>query len=109
MDLEIKTTITIYILAQKAENTPPLGTVLGNLGVNAIKFCSEFNEFTKGLPEYLTCSVNIIIFENKSFKFSIKQPPLSSVINLVKFERDIIKFGVFILDNVLNFVMLYND
>ena len=47
MDLEIKNVITIYILAQKAENTPPLGTVLGNLGVNAIKFCTELMNLQK--------------------------------------------------------------
>lgn len=47
MDLEIKNVITIYILAQKAENTPPLGTVLGNLGVNAIKFCTELMSLQK--------------------------------------------------------------
>ena len=47
MDLEIKNIIKIYILAQKAENSPPLGTILGNLGVNAIKFCSELMSLLK--------------------------------------------------------------
>lgn len=94
---EIKTTLTIYILSQKAENSPPLGTILGNLGVNAAKFCAEFNEFTKELPEYITTSVKIIIFENKTFSFQINTPPLSSVINLVKFDKKIMREGEFLM------------
>ena len=39
--------VSIYLRAQMAESGPPLGTVLGNLGVNTVKFCKEFNDFTK--------------------------------------------------------------
>jgi len=93
IEVEVKKILTIYLLSQKAENVPPLGTILGNLGVNSIKFCSEFNEFTKELPDYITCSVTIFVYENKSFSFKIYFPPMGSVINLVKFEKTFIRFG----------------
>jgi len=47
-----------FIQAQKADPSPPLGTVLGNSGLNTIKFCNEFNIYTEKLP---------IIFFIKSF------------------------------------------
>ena len=76
MEQTIKNIIDVYIVSQKAENSPPLGTILGNLGVNSAKFCSEFNEYTKDLPNYLTCSVKIFVYENKSFSFKVSTPPL---------------------------------
>lgn len=30
-----------FLLSNNAEPAPPLGTILGNLGVNTIKFCEE--------------------------------------------------------------------
>lgn len=50
---EVKQVITIMIRAKSAESGPPLGTVLGNIGVNAIKFAKEFNDFTENLPNCL--------------------------------------------------------
>jgi len=49
---EYKIILNIYIRSNSAEAVPPLGTTLGNIGVNALKFCKEFNEFTKDLPNY---------------------------------------------------------
>ena len=52
--------VSLYIKAGKAEAGPPLGTVLGNLGVNSSKFCKEFNAFTENLPSYFKLKVNIV-------------------------------------------------
>jgi large subunit ribosomal protein L11 len=81
--------LTLYIKAGQAESGPPLGTILGNIGVQSIKFCKEFNEYTKELPTYFLLKVKIIIEENKSFTFSISQPPLGSLIYLLKKEEKI--------------------
>jgi len=51
--LEVKNVVFLFIRSQHAESGPPLGTVLGNIGINAVKFCKEFNEYTKDLPSYL--------------------------------------------------------
>jgi len=76
-------------MSNKAVPTPPLGTILGNIGVNTINFCDEFNNYTKNLPNYFLLQVKIEIYENKSFKFSIKRSPTGFLINLLKFEKKI--------------------
>lgn len=85
--MEVKHTLKIYILAQGAEATPPLGTVLGNLGVNSINFCKDFNDFTQELPNYLTLSVKIFVYSNKSYKFFIEGLPLTPLISLFVFDK----------------------
>jgi large subunit ribosomal protein L11 len=84
----LKKKIYLYVYSQKAESGPPLGTVLGNLGVNSVKFCKEFNEFCIDIPNYLKLSVEIDIFENNSFEFLIKGLPLGFLISLLKFELE---------------------
>jgi len=79
--------LIIYIRANGAESGPPLGTTLGNIGVNTIKFCKEFNEFTKDLPNYFMLRVSIVISENKSFTFSVELPSVGFLISLLKKEE----------------------
>ena len=71
--MEIKNKLNIYILAQQADAGPPLGTILGNLGVNSTNFCKEFNSYTQDLPNFLILSVTIHVFNNKSYKFFYKR------------------------------------
>jgi len=58
-------------MSNKALPTPPLGTILGNIGVATTSFCDGFNTYTKNLPNYFLVQVKIDIYENKSFKFFI--------------------------------------
>src|ERR1051325_4346792 len=83
--------LTLHIKAGQAESGPPLGTVLGNIGVQTVKFCKEFNDFTKELPSYFLLKVKIIINENKSFSFTVKEPSLGYIISLLKKEEKIKK------------------
>ena len=78
-----------FIISQKAEALPPLGTILGNIGVNTIKFCEEFNTKTANLPNYLVLKVIIYIYENKTFKFLIEKPSVSHLMNILKFTKKI--------------------
>jgi len=78
-----------FLISQKAEALPPLGTILGNIGVNTIKFCEEFNNKTINLPNYLTLKVVIYIYENKTFKFIIEKPSISHLMNILKFAKKI--------------------
>jgi ribosomal protein L11 len=84
----------IFIRAASADPSPPLGTVLGNLGVQTTIFCNSFNLFTKSLPVYLLLKVTISIYDNKSTTFTIELPSTGYFLSLLKFEK-IIKIQVF--------------
>src|SRR5215469_16539780 len=83
--------LILYIKAGQAESGPPLGTILGNIGVQAIKFCKDFNEYTKDLPIYFILRVKILIAENKTFTFNVGQPSIGSIISLLKKEEKVKK------------------
>jgi len=84
----------VYIRSQNAEAAPPLGTVLGNIGVNTVKFCDEFNKLTINLPSYMIVNVKIDINENKTFKFKIQSLSLTFLLNLLKFKSIVTKVSV---------------
>jgi len=79
--------LIIYIRSNSAKTGPPLGTTLGNIGVNTVKFCKEFNDFTKDLPNYFLLKVTLLITENKSFTFSVGLPSIGFIISLLKKEE----------------------
>lgn len=87
--LDVKHIKKSYLMSQKAEPVPPLGTILGNLGVNTLKFCDEFNIFTKNLPLYFLLKVTLHIYDNRLFKFLVERPSTGFLLNLLKFERTI--------------------
>jgi len=82
-----QTVLTLYIRAGKAQNGPPLGTILGNIGVATVKFVKEFNEFTNTLPDYFLLGVRIVVSENKSFTFTVKMPSVGCILSLLKKEE----------------------
>lgn len=59
-----------------ANPSPPIGPILGSAGVNIMEFCKQFNERTKNKQGQI-CPVLIKIYEDKSFEFIIKSPPVS--------------------------------
>jgi ribosomal protein L11 len=84
----------VYIQSQNAEAAPPLGTILGNVGVNTIKFCDEFNKFTSKLPSYLMVKVRININDNKSFNFLLISLSITYILKLLKF-KNIMKIRIY--------------
>jgi large subunit ribosomal protein L11 len=85
--LSVKNIIFIFVRSQLADSGPPLGTVLGNLGINAVKFCKDFNEFTKDLPSYFLLKVKILIFEDRSYNFFINPPTTGFLLMFVKVQQ----------------------
>lgn len=79
----------IFIRSQSADPAPPLGTVLGNLGVNTVAFCTSFNMLTKNIPNYFLLKTIIYIYENKSTNFIINLPSTGFILNLLKFQKSI--------------------
>lgn len=88
-----KIKIKIFIKSQMAENGPPLGTILGNLGLNTMKFCKEFNEFTKDLPDYFKLIVKMTINENKTYEYKVFLPTVGYFISLLKQEEELLING----------------
>ena len=76
---KVKAIIKLYCPAGAANPAPPVGPALGQHGVNIMEFCKRFNEETKG-REGMTLPVIITVFEDRSFTFIIKSPPVSVLI-----------------------------
>ena len=73
---KIKTTIKLYCPAGAANPAPPVGPALGQHGVNIMEFCKKFNEQTKDKGG-LVLPALITIYEDRSFTFIVKSPPVS--------------------------------
>lgn len=84
--MEVKNRLQLYIPSQGADAAPPLGTVLGNLGVNTVTFCKEFNSYTAELPPYFLLSVSVQVFTNRSYRFSLGRLPLGPLLGLLSKE-----------------------
>ena len=68
--------IKLYCPAGAANPAPPVGPALGQHGVNIMEFCKKFNEQTKG-KEGLILPAVITVYEDRSFTFIVKSPPVS--------------------------------
>ena len=84
---------SIFLRAKTVDSGPPLSTILGNFGVNTIAFCKEFNDFTKELPNYFLLEVFIIINNDRTYNFSVKEPTTAFLFKLVMKKSEILKKG----------------
>src|SRR4029450_9076632 len=71
--------VKLQIRAGQATPAPPVGTALGQHGVNIMEFCRQYNDQTQQqagqvIPAELT------IYEDRSFTFITKQPPAAELI-----------------------------
>ena len=71
--------VKIQIQAGKANPAPPVGTALGPHGINIMDFCKAFNAKTQSMEGNVVPAV-ITIFQDKSFTFITKVPPVSDLI-----------------------------
>lgn len=78
--------IKLQIKACEASPSPPIGPALGSKGINIMKFCTEFNEKTKNIPELkkgTVITVIINVYTDKSFDFKLKSAITSTLIKNV--------------------------
>jgi len=75
----VSTLIKLQIPAGKANPAPPVGSALGQHGVNIQDFCSQFNDKTKDQMGDLI-PVVITVYDDRSFSFITKKPPASTLI-----------------------------
>lgn len=71
--------IKLQIEAGKANPAPPIGPALGQHGVNIMDFCKQYNAATSDKAGQLI-PVEITVFEDRSFTFVLKTPPVSFLI-----------------------------
>jgi large subunit ribosomal protein L11 len=84
---EIKAKVKLIIPAGEATPAPPIGPSLAQYGINIGEFCSKFNEATKN-DKGVKIPVEITIYEDRSFDFVIKKPPVSDLIKrYLKIEK----------------------
>ncbi len=69
----------MQIPAGKATPAAPVGPALGQLGLNIMAFCKEYNERTANQIG-LIVPVEITVYEDRSFTFVTKTPPASDLI-----------------------------
>ena len=79
MAKKIRTVIKLQLEAGKATPAPPVGPALGQHGANIMAFCKEYNERTSSQAGSII-PVEILVYADRSFTFSLKTPPASDLI-----------------------------
>ena len=69
--------IKLQVPAGKANPSPPIGPALGQRGLNIMEFCKAFNAQTQGLEPGMPIPVVITYYQDKSFTFVMKTPPVT--------------------------------
>jgi large subunit ribosomal protein L11 len=76
---KIKTVIKVFPMGGAATPAPPIGPALGQHGVNIMEFVNQYNKATQDKKGQKT-PAEITIYEDRSFTFVIKLPPVSEMI-----------------------------
>jgi large subunit ribosomal protein L11 len=71
--------VKLQIRAGQATPAPPVGTALGQHGVNIMEFCRQYNEQTQQYAGQVI-PAELTIYEDRSFSFILKQPPAAELI-----------------------------
>ena len=80
MAKKVKTQIKLQIPAGAANPAPPVGPALGQHGVNLMDFCKQFNDRSRSMEAGMTIPVVITVYEDRSFSFITKMPPVASLL-----------------------------
>jgi large subunit ribosomal protein L11 len=80
MAKKVKTQIKLQIPAGAANPAPPVGPALGQHGVNIMDFCKQFNDRSRSMEAGMTIPVVITVYEDRSFSFITKMPPVASLL-----------------------------
>jgi large subunit ribosomal protein L11 len=69
--------IKLQVPAGSANPSPPIGPALGQRGLNIMEFCKAFNAKTAQMEKGVPIPVIITAYQDRSFTFEMKQPPVS--------------------------------
>jgi len=79
MAKKVKTIIKLTLPAGEATPAPPVGPALGQHGLNIMEFVKTYNEMTAD-KKGETIPVVITVYEDRTFSFITKLPPVSAMI-----------------------------
>jgi large subunit ribosomal protein L11 len=79
MAKKVAAVVKLHIPAGKASPAPPVGTALGQHGINIMAFCKEYNTRTASQAGQIV-PVEITIYADRSFTFVTKTPPASDLL-----------------------------
>ena len=71
--------VKLQIRAGQATPAPPVGTALGQHGVNIMDFCRQYNEQTQQYSGQVI-PAELTIYEDRTFSFITKQPPAAELL-----------------------------
>ncbi|MGO4707468.1 50S ribosomal protein L11 [Microvirga sp. 2MCAF38] len=69
--------VKLQVPAGAANPSPPIGPALGQRGLNIMEFCKAFNAKTSQMEKGTPIPVVITAYQDRSFTFEMKQPPVS--------------------------------
>lgn len=79
MAKEVKAQVKLQIPGGGATPAPPVGSSLGQHGLNIMDFCKKFNAETASRKGE-TVPVVITVYKDRTFSFIVKTPPVSELI-----------------------------
>ena len=69
--------LKLQVPAGSANPSPPIGPALGQRGLNIMEFCKAFNAQTQKMEKGIPIPVIITTYQDRSFTFEMKTPPVS--------------------------------
>src|SRR5690606_41422706 len=75
--------LKLQVAAGSATPSPPIGPALGQRGINIMEFCKAFNAATQEIEKGSPVPVVITYYQDKSFTFVTKTPPVSYLIKKI--------------------------
>jgi large subunit ribosomal protein L11 len=69
--------LKLQVPAGSATPSPPIGPALGQRGINIMEFCKAFNAQSQEMEKGSPIPVVITYYQDKSFTFQMKTPPVS--------------------------------
>ena len=69
--------LKLQVAAGSATPSPPIGPAPGQRGINIMEFCKAFNAQSQEMEKGSPIPVVITYYQDKSFTFAMKTPPVS--------------------------------
>lgn len=105
MAKKVKVILKLNLPGGTANPAPPVGPALGQHGVNIMEFIQQYNAKTADMKGQMVPAL-VTIYEDRSFKFELKTPPVTALIKQVlglklgSGEPNKKKVGVLTMDQV---------